>query len=46
MVRLKFIALLYFLLHVSIAAFAQPLYVGEFNIRNMNAKDAAAGDGW
>lgn len=44
--RLKFIALLCFLLHVSIAAFAQSLYVGEFNIRNTNAKDAAAGDGW
>ena len=25
---------------------AQPLYVGEFNIRNDNAKDAAAGNGW
>ena len=31
----------------SIAALqAQPLYVGEFNIRNDNAKDAAAGNGW
>lgn len=25
---------------------AQALYVGEFNIRNDNAKDAAAGNGW
>ena len=25
---------------------AQPLYVGEFNIRNGNTKDAAAGNGW
>ena len=25
---------------------AQPLYLGEFNIRNDNAKDAAAGNGW
>ena len=25
---------------------AQPLYVGEFNIRNDNAKDAASGNGW
>ena len=32
---------------ISIAALqAQPLYVGEFNIRNDNAKDAAAGNGW
>ena len=32
---------------ISIAAFqAQPLYVGEFNIRNDNAKDAEAGNGW
>ena len=31
----------------SIAALqAQPLYVGEFNIRNDNTKDAAAGNGW
>ena len=25
---------------------AQPLYIGEFNIRYDNAKDAAAGNGW
>jgi endonuclease/exonuclease/phosphatase family metal-dependent hydrolase len=32
---------------ISIAALqAQSLYVGEFNIRNDNAKDAAAGNGW
>ena len=32
---------------ISIAALqAQPLYVGEFNIRNDNIKDAAAGTGW
>ena len=32
---------------ISIAALqAQPLYVGEFNIRNDNTKDAAAGNGW
>lgn len=29
-----------------IGALAQPLYVGEFNIRNANKKDAAAGNGW
>lgn len=32
---------------ISIAALqAQSLYVGEFNIRNDNTKDAAAGNGW
>jgi endonuclease/exonuclease/phosphatase family metal-dependent hydrolase len=32
---------------ISIAALqAQSLYVGEFNVRNDNAKDAAAGNGW
>ena len=25
---------------------AQDLYIGQFNIRNDNAKDAAAGNGW
>ena len=36
-----------FCLLFSVAALhAQPLYVGEFNIRNDNAKDAAAGNGW
>ena len=25
---------------------AQDLYIGQFNVRNDNAKDAAAGDGW
>ena len=30
----------------ALTASAQPIYVGEFNIRNDNAKDAAAGNGW
>lgn len=28
------------------ASCSQPLYVGQYNIRNANAEDAAAGNGW
>ena len=44
---MKFFRLL--MLHLMFAAIyscTQPIYVGEFNIRNDNAKDAAAGNGW
>ncbi len=48
MVRLKFIlTLCSSLVAVAVSALqAQSLYVGEFNIRNDNTKDAAAGNGW
>ena len=46
MIRLKSIVYLFSLLLSVTALHAQPLYVGEFNIRNDNAKDAAAGNGW
>lgn len=34
------------ILSATVALHARPLYLGEFNIRNDNAKDAAAGNGW
>ena len=34
------------ILSATVALHAQTLYLGEFNIRNDNAKDAAAGNGW
>ena len=34
------------ILSATVALHAQPLYLGEFNIRNDNAKDAVAGNGW
>ena len=43
---LKFVSCLFCSLFAIAALQAQPLYVGEFNIRNDNAKDAAAGNGW
>ena len=46
MIRQKFTLYLLCLLLSITAVYAQPIYVGEFNIRNDNAKDAAAGDGW
>ena len=46
MVRLRLILTLFCGLFAIAALQAQPLYVGEFNIRNDNAKDAAAGNGW
>lgn len=46
MIRQKFTLYLLCLLLSVTAVYAQPIYVGEFNIRNDNAKDAAAGDGW
>ena len=46
MIRLKSIVYLFSLLLSATALHAQPLYVGEFNIRNDNAKDAVAGNGW
>lgn len=46
MVRLRLILTLLCGLFAIAALQAQSLYVGEFNIRNDNAKDAAAGNGW
>ena len=46
MIRLKSIVYLFSLLLSATALQAQPLYLGQFNIRNDNAKDAAAGNGW
>lgn len=43
---MKFLILLSSIFISAIVSNAQPLYVGEFNIRNDNAKDAAAGNGW
>ena len=41
----SFLLVLY-MLFATEALHAQTLYLGEFNIRNDNAKDAAAGNGW
>ena len=34
------------ILSATVALHARPLYLGEFNIRNDNANDAVAGNGW
>ena len=44
--RLSVLMWLFLLIPTVTVLSAQPLYVGEFNIRNDNAKDAAAGNGW
>lgn len=41
---MKSFALIIFM--TTIAACGQPLYIGEYNIRNDNEKDAGAGNGW
>ena len=46
MKRLSMIIWFAILMQAATTLLAQPLYVGEFNIRNDNAKDAAAGNGW
>jgi len=46
MVRSRFVLTLFCSLFAIAASQAQPLYVGEFNVRNDNAKDAAEGNGW
>ena len=46
MIRLKFIVYLFSFIFSVTAVYAQPLYVGQYNIRNANAKDSAAGNGW
>ena len=46
MKRLSMLMWLFLLIPTVTVLSAQPLYVGEFNIRNDNAKDAASGNGW